>query len=74
MTQPIDPTDLAHLSIPERILLVEKIWDSIADDQESLPVTQQQRDELDRRLQSRRDHPNDGKPWEEVRDRLQGES
>lgn len=44
------PTHLSSLSINERILLVEAIWDSIAADQAMLPLTPEQRDELDRRL------------------------
>lgn len=44
------PTPLNALSIRERILLVEDIWDSIAADQAVLPFTPEQRDELDRRL------------------------
>lgn len=43
-------THLKTLSIQERILLVEAIWDSIAADQALLPFTPEQRDELDRRL------------------------
>ena len=42
--------DLCTLSIGERIRLVEDIWDSIAADQALLPLTDEQRTELDRRL------------------------
>ena len=43
-------TDLRTLPIGERIRLVEDIWDSIAAEQAVLPLTGEQRDELDRRL------------------------
>ncbi|MBZ4652649.1 MAG: hypothetical protein JG761_1449 [Proteiniphilum sp.] len=43
-------TNLRTLPIVERIRLVEDIWDSIAADQEVLPITDEQRAELDRRL------------------------
>ena len=43
-----------RLSIPERLQLVEEIWDSIAPSLEQLPLTQEQRDELDRRLAAKR--------------------
>ena len=43
-------SDLRALSIGERIRLVEDIWDSIAADQAALPLTDEQRAELDRRL------------------------
>ena len=39
------------LPLEERIKLVEDIWDSIAAEQEGLPVTAEQRRELDRRLE-----------------------
>ena len=42
--------DLRTLSIGERIQLVEELWDSIAADQALLPLTDEQRAELDRRL------------------------
>ena len=42
--------DLRTLSIDERMQLVEDIWDSIAADQAAPPLTDDQRVELDRRL------------------------
>ena len=41
---------LRKLPIEERIKLVEDLWDSIAADQQALPLTHEQRAELDRRL------------------------
>lgn len=42
--------DLRELPVVERIRLVEDLWDSIAADQAALPLTADQRAELDRRL------------------------
>ena len=42
--------DLRTLPIDERMQLVEDIWDSIAADQATLPLTDEQKVELDRRL------------------------
>ena len=42
--------NLYILPIVERIKLVEDLWDSIASDQGALPLTDAQRTELDRRL------------------------
>jgi putative addiction module component (TIGR02574 family) len=41
---------LSELPIEARIRLVEDLWDSIAADQQCLPLTDPQRAELDRRL------------------------
>jgi putative addiction module component (TIGR02574 family) len=41
---------LRDLSVDERIKLVEDLWDSIAADQNALPLTSEQKAELDRRL------------------------
>ena len=41
---------LRALPIDERIKLVEDLWDSIVADQQALPLTPEQRAELDRRL------------------------
>ena len=41
---------LSTLPIDERIKLVEELWDSIASDQKALPLTDDQKAELDRRL------------------------
>ena len=43
-------TKLSKLPIDERIKLVEELWDSIASDQKALPLTDEQKAELDRRL------------------------
>jgi putative addiction module component (TIGR02574 family) len=45
-------TNLKNLPVDERIQLVEDLWDSIAADQSSLPLTQDQKAELDKRLQA----------------------
>ncbi len=55
------------LSVAERILLVEEIWDSIAADKETPDLTQEQKDELDRRIEADRHNPNAGRTWEEIK-------
>jgi putative addiction module component (TIGR02574 family) len=44
--------NLRELSVEERIKLVEDLWDSIAEDRKALPVTPEQKAELDRRLRA----------------------
>ena len=41
---------LHDLSIDEKIQLIEELWDSIAADQASLPLTEEQKAELDARV------------------------
>ena len=60
-----------RLSLAERILLVEEIWDSIAAEAEALKVPQSHKDEIDRRLAAYDANPHAGAPWEEVKARLQ---
>jgi putative addiction module component (TIGR02574 family) len=42
--------NLRDLPITEKLQLVEDLWDSIADDRQALPLSVEQRMELDRRL------------------------
>jgi putative addiction module component (TIGR02574 family) len=43
---------LKSLPISEKIQLVEDLWDSIASDQDAIPLTAEQKTELDKRLDS----------------------
>jgi putative addiction module component (TIGR02574 family) len=58
--------NLRKLSVEERIRLVEDLWDSIAADQGALPLTAEQRAELDRRLDAYELDPHSGRPAEDV--------
>lgn len=58
------------LTLEERLKLVEDIWDSIAAEQEALPLTAEQRWELDRRLQIYRVDGNRGAPAAETIERI----
>jgi len=46
--------DILLLSVPERIELVQDIWDSIAEIPEAITLSEEQKTELDRRLESLR--------------------
>jgi putative addiction module component (TIGR02574 family) len=64
------PPEIRSLPVPERLILVEQIWDSIAEDQEQIELTDAQKAELDRRLAAHEDSPESGATWEEVEKRL----
>ena len=63
--------NLLRLSVSERIQLVEDLWDSIATVPDGIPLTEAQREELDRRLDAYHKNPDAGSPWESVRERIQ---
>jgi len=65
-------SDVVDMSIAERILLVEDLWDSIAAIPEAVQLTEAQREELDRRLEAYHKNPNAGAPWAEVKARILG--
>ena len=56
-----------RLSIADRILLVEEIWDTIAEENQAFELTDSQQRELDRRLASVRANPTQGRTWEEIK-------
>lgn len=62
--------NILDLSISERIQLVEDIWDSIACVPESIQLSEEQKVELDRRLDAYHADPGKGSPWETVRERI----
>ncbi len=45
-------TDTLELSIPERIQLVEDIWDTIAANANSVELTEDEKEIIDQRLES----------------------
>jgi putative addiction module component (TIGR02574 family) len=60
-----------RLSVPERIQLVEDIWDSIADDAESMLLMDAQRADLEQRVKEYKQEPSATKPWAQVREELE---
>lgn len=67
MIQPSKRFPYDDLSVAERILLAQDIWDSIAAEQENVLITQAQRDELNRRLAEHRASPAAAMTWDEVK-------
>ena len=56
-----------NLSIPDRIRLVEEIWDTIAEENEAFELTDGQKRGLDRRLEAARNNPGRGRTWDEIK-------
>ncbi len=61
----------AELSSSEKLLLLEELWDDLADRPADVPVPDWQKHELERRYQEYLHNPSEGSPWPEVRERLQ---
>ena len=63
-------TDTFDLSIPERIQLVEDIWDTIAVEPNSVELTEEEKKIIDGRLEAYHRNPDLGSPWEDVLKRI----
>lgn len=66
----ISTAAVLELSVPERLQLVEDIWNSIADVPEALEVTEEEKRLIDDRLAAYHRDPLDGSPWEEAYARI----
>lgn len=60
--------DIIKLSVPERLALLQKIWESI--DEEDIKITPAQKKELDRRLKKMEAGESKFYSWTEIRKSL----
>lgn len=67
----MDSTKIDELSTPEKILLVEDLWDSIILDESTVPVPKSHREELDRRLKNYQSNPGNLLSLEELQARIE---
>lgn len=67
---PIKMSDVLSLSVPERVQLVQDIWDSVEAESEAVPLTTADSQELDRRWQAYEREPEAGFTWAEVKAEL----
>jgi putative addiction module component (TIGR02574 family) len=63
--------EILKMSVEDRIRLVEEIWETVSSDPGALPVTDAQKQELDRRLDDLDRNPEAGRTWEEFRSELE---
>ena len=61
---------VSHLSVVEKLALVEDLWDSIAEEAEKMPLQEWQLRELDKRLADQQANPGAGEAWETVKARI----
>ena len=69
----VELAEILKLSVPERILLVEAIWDSIANDRRSAnayELTPEQVKLLEEELAAYARNPEEGSSWQEIKSRI----
>lgn len=65
-------SELLELPADQRLELVEAIWDSLVEIPEAVPISNDVREELDRRLDAYYADPSTARPWREIRKELFG--
>ena len=66
----MNSTSVFDLSPPEKLQLVEDLWDDLAATPEAIPVHQWQKEELARRKANLQNNPASGLSWDEVKRRV----
>ena len=59
--------NLQELSASEKILLAEDLWDSVASNEQLIPITEDQKNILDKRLAKYSLDQDSGDSWQNVR-------
>ena len=55
------------LPLDAKVHLLQELWDEIADESVSMPLSESHRQLLDERLRQHEENPEDVEPWEKVR-------
>lgn len=67
MSQSSSDFSFEHLSVAERMILVERIWNSIAAERPMFPLSKARQAELERRLAEHEQDPSTVRTWEEIK-------
>jgi putative addiction module component (TIGR02574 family) len=62
--------EILKLSLSERLLIMEALWNSIVSDQSKYEISEEHRLILEEALEEYKKNPNDVKSWEEVKAEL----
>lgn len=68
MTTNID--DILKLPVDERLEIMERIWESVQQDDEYVEIPKWHREILEERFQKHKNNLTEGKSWEEVKKRV----
>ena len=63
--------NIQDLSQSERIMLAEKLWDSIEQEQDNLEISSSQKRILEQRLAAYKNSSDEFKLWEEVKNEME---
>lgn len=66
--------DVSRMTREEQMDLLDQLWEEVGRDPQALPLTAEQRDELDRRLDSLEAEGLIGVPWDEVVQHLRAQA
>ena len=66
MSPTLESLGIDKLSLDERIVLAQEIWDSIDAETANAPLTEAQKREIDRRLSNHRANPGAARSWDDV--------
>ena len=67
----LDIPEIEKLSIPEKILLVEDLWDKISFEESAVPVPESHMRELDRRLARHKSGPGELLSLDELQKKIE---
>lgn len=62
--------NIQSLNQTERINLAEELWDSVANNQDEIAVTNAQKNVIEERLAAYKSSPSDGHSWEDVKNEM----
>ncbi len=66
----LEASTIFNLSSPEKLQLVEDLWDDLAASPSDIPIYQWQKKELARRKSRLMDDPDSGLSWDEIKGRV----
>ena len=64
--------EIKKLSLPQKLILAQDIWDSIALEKDNLPMPEWQKSELERRYSQYKNGKMELHDWREVHEELRG--
>jgi len=62
--------DLSQLTVPQKLELIERIWDSIPDAKSPIQLASWQEELIDSRIKEADENPDSSVPWDEAMGRL----